>query len=322
MDLATLFNTGSIFNQTNVTGGQQPHTDHMIKRNRQQITPFFNHQNPGRDQRHGQTNANGQSRSGAGFHHQSAMHPFNGRAHHIQPHAPAGNFGNDSTGREARLQNQRMQLGFIQGSSLFTGIELAFHGLLTNGGIIQALAVVGNIEGDPICRLGNTNLNLPDSRFSMNLTLIRRFNAMINGIAQQVHEGRFHLFDDAFIDHNVAAAQMQINLLPLLVRQIVHHARKELQQRTGRKQAEVANARFDFGGHQIQTRTVFGKSTGQIDQIVEYVIKRRTHMPCPLDERLQLILQTQHMATAHHQFPGLAQQKIKATRLNAQGINM
>ncbi len=145
------------------------------------------------------------------------------RLHHVHADAAAGDVGDFRLGREARHEDQMQALVGAQAGGGF-GVDQA----LVAGDFAQALgvdagAVVLDFDADVVAFLLRRQAHMAATRFAGGFAQGRRFDAVVDGVAHQVHQRVGQGFDQIAVQLRFGADQFQFHFLGQGARHIAGH---------------------------------------------------------------------------------------------------
>src|SRR5690606_9993481 len=95
---------------------------------------------------------------------------------------------------------------------------------LPNGGIVQAAAVVGEVDGDLVADLLHGKRDLADVVLAGSATLLDGLDAVCDRVAQHVLDGDGHALEYAAVDLDAAAADVEVDAFALVLGALAHDA--------------------------------------------------------------------------------------------------
>ena len=107
---------------------------------------------------------------------------------------------------------------------------------------MKASAVVLDVDEDLRPLLPRADEQPAGGRLALALTLLRRLDAVIDGVSHQMNERLAELFKDLLVESGGRAFETEFRLLAKVAAEIAHHAEKRLENRRQRQQAQVADA--------------------------------------------------------------------------------
>ena len=148
--------------------------------------------------------------------------------HHIQTDAPAGNFADSLRGGESRLENHFEKIFDFETIGFVWGEKFPFNGTAANPFDIQSPTVVANFDNR--VRSPFVSANFDGSRFRLALlaTFFREFDAVIEGIANQVEQGIVKLVGNFAIEQEFGPGELQAYGFFLHPGELLHHHGKAL----------------------------------------------------------------------------------------------
>src|SRR3990167_4668392 len=108
--------------------------------------------------------------------------------HHVHADPAAGHIGDLGLGRETRGEDQVVAFELVEPIGRVLVQQALLHGLVAQYIGVHALAVVGNRQEDVIAFLLGRQHHLAAARLARGLALFRGFDAMVDGVAHQVHQ--------------------------------------------------------------------------------------------------------------------------------------
>ncbi len=149
-------------------------------------------------------------------------------AHDGEAESATGDLGDDGAGREIGLEDQLQRARIVD---FFRGL-CAQHATLGGSGLeprhVDAGTIIGEFDAH-VAAVHRCHCELDGGarRLAGLLASLRSFNAMVDGVAQQVHQRILHLLEDAPVDFDLAAQQREFHVLALIARQIAHQFREQ-----------------------------------------------------------------------------------------------
>jgi hypothetical protein len=145
------------------------------------------------------------------------------RADHIHANAPPGNIG-DGLGRgKAGLEDQIQRFPVAQLSSLFGGKQSFVNGFLFDPRHVDACAVVADFYVDLAALVVGPQGKRPLGCLARAGAHIRRLDAVVAGVPNQMDQGVLNGFDNGSIQLRVRALHLQPDLLTKSDGHIPHH---------------------------------------------------------------------------------------------------
>jgi len=151
---------------------------------------------------------------------QQAHHVLNG----VQPHATPRNLGHDVTQAEPRQKQKGQQFFFAQLRHRRLGRQLTLNDSAAQTIQINTGPVIAQFKHQQTGLMGDAQADQTFGRFTRKQPLLRSFDAVIDGITQQMDQWRFKLFQYIAVDLSFFAFDFQANLLAQGAAQITHHA--------------------------------------------------------------------------------------------------
>ena len=151
---------------------------------------------------------------------------FDIRAHDVHADAAAGDVRDDLGRREAGLEDEAIDLFLAHGAQVLLGSETLRNHLLLDALDVEALAVVGDVDGDLACFMCCRDADLAHFGLALGRTLFRPLDAVVGTVADEVGEGIANDFDELAIKLGVGTFGDEFDVLAKLSRKLAHEARQ------------------------------------------------------------------------------------------------
>jgi len=144
--------------------------------------------------------------------------------HRIQADTTARHFGDLVAQTEARQEQEGQQLGFAH---LRYGVgrrQAALDDVALEALKVDARAIIAQFEDQQPGLVRGAQADRTSLRFARQQAPLGQFNAMVDGIAQQMGQGRFEFFQHITIDLGFLAFDVQMHLLAKRTPEVTNHA--------------------------------------------------------------------------------------------------
>ena len=193
--------------------------------------------------------------------------------HHIHADAAAGHRGDRLRRREAGMEDELRHLGVGHLVDLGLARDVALHGLAADGGEIEALAVIGDLDRDRATFVIGGEADRAAGRLAGRLPVGGGFDAVVGRIAHHVGERVLDDLEDLTVQLGLGAAHDELDLLAEFRRQVANHARQLLPGIADRLHARLHDAFLQLGRHMaeaLQGNLVGGivVATGDLEELV------------------------------------------------------
>src|SRR5215472_6842318 len=149
------------------------------------------------------------------------------RADHVEADAAAGEFGFHGGGGKAGVEKLFAQVAFGEAIRGFVRNEAAIDGTLLDTGIVNATAVVFDFDVDVVAAVIGTEGDLALLGFARGGADMREFDAVRDGIADEVNERIGDLLDDVVVEFGIAAGEVEFDELLRRFGGIANRAREQ-----------------------------------------------------------------------------------------------
>ncbi len=146
----------------------------------------------------------------------------------IEPHAASRDFGDLVLHREARQKQELQQFVLTERAGSLAAGETALHDRLPQLVDIDAAAVIGHDDMKCACAVMSFEAHDAFRFLAGGATFVRRSDAVIDGVAQQMTERGVELLQNVAIHLRVGADDFEPHLLSQRASDVAHHARKPL----------------------------------------------------------------------------------------------
>ena len=144
--------------------------------------------------------------------------------HDVEPDSTAGDLADRGRRREAGRKHQLV--GPLDVDGLIRADKSALHRHRTNAFGIDAPPVVAHVDHDRVPLLIRGERHAADRRLPEFRTLLRRLDAMVERIADDVHQRVGELLDHHLVELRVLAAQHELDFLVQLARDLADRSRE------------------------------------------------------------------------------------------------
>ncbi|MNF33930.1 hypothetical protein D3C84_147610 [compost metagenome] len=172
--------------------------------------------------------------------------------HHVHAHAATRHVGDLGLGREARGEDQVVALELVEPVGRVLVQQALFHGLGAQHVGVHALAVIGDRQEDMIAFLLGRQHHLAAARLAGGLAFLGGFDAMVDGVAHQVHQRIGQRLDQVLVEVGFFADQLQIDLFLQAARQIADQAREAAEDLLDRLHARLHHRRLQIRGDHVK----------------------------------------------------------------------
>ena len=146
-------------------------------------------------------------------------------------------------------------------------------------------AVVGDFDDDLIAFVIGVELQRAGARFAARFAHVRRFDAVIDAVAHEVHERFADFVDDRLVEVGVAAVDLELHFFIARFREVAHHPREPVEHVADRHHADFHDRFLDLVGRAREQRRRLGEILGQTARRRSYRCSRRCCGPasrrCP-----------------------------------------
>ena len=206
-------------------------------------------------------------------------------AHHVHADAAAGHLGDLVGGREARAEDELVDLRFGQPADLGFGRESLGERRRLDPRGVEAATVVGDLDHDVAALVAGRQPDRATLRLAGGAALGRRLEAMIGGIAHHVDQRIADEVEHLPVELGLVTLHLDVDWLAQFGRQIAHDPRQLLPSVADRLHPRLQNAFLQFGG--------------DVRQPLQRSVEFRILMPPPdLDE---LIARQHELGNHRHQ---------------------
>ena len=144
----------------------------------------------------------------------------------VHADAAAADLGDLAGGAEAGVEDEVEGIAFAQALGLLGGDDAAIDGLADHGGQIDAAAVVAGFDDHLVALVIGVEADGSLGRLAGGDAVERRLDAVIDGVAQQVHHGFGQGVQNALVEVGVFAFDDDVDLAAGLLGGVAHHARQ------------------------------------------------------------------------------------------------
>ena len=174
---------------------------------------------------------------------------------HVHADAAAGNGCYRRGGRETGQEDQPQQALRTHPRGLLRRDEALFDGAIADAFGVDAAAVIADLHIDlpPFVVGAETDAAL--RLLSRRQALRRRFNAVVDGVANQMRQRVADGFDQGLVQFGLAAFGFQMDFLAAGLRGVAHQAREAIPDIADRLQPRLHDGFLQFRGYQIELAT-------------------------------------------------------------------
>ena len=240
---------------------------HGVQRNGVHLAGHIDHQSV--DDRQGQRQAQGEARALAhfGIGVDAAFEIFDVGAHHVHAHAAPGNIRDFFGGGEARRENQFHGLTVIQLRRFLGRDDALADSHFAHFIRVNALAVVFNLNGDGIALVKGAQGDLALGRLARSNSHVFRFNAVVHGVADQMHQGIADNLHHALVQFRFFAFHDQIDFLAAFARKVADQAGEARKDRRNGHHADFHDGVLQIVGNTGHGVGGFRKALGHFRNI-------------------------------------------------------
>ena len=217
--------------------------------------------------------------------------------HHVHAHAAARDRGSDFLGREARQEHQL--IGVFVALGAVVADQALVDRLLAQLDRVHALAVVLQHDHDAVGLLPGLEQDEGLGRLAGGDPLLGRFDAVVEGVAQHVHQRIVQAVHHHAVDFGLGAFDGQLDVLAQVFGQLAHQAREFLEQAAHRLHAGCERRALQLG--RVARGALQGLAQG-----------RDQHRGLAFElELLQALEQHRGLVGGLHRFAGHFEQRIE-----------
>jgi hypothetical protein len=140
---------------------------------------------------------------------ESAAELLDVRIDYIETHSTPGDLRHLLHGAESRLEDQLEE--FLVGQLRAGGDHVLLHRHLVDGILIEAVAVVRDLDDDLGTRTGDRDAQRANLALARLLALLGRLDTVVHGVAQQMLQRRRDAFQDSPVESDVLAFDLQLH---------------------------------------------------------------------------------------------------------------
>ncbi len=180
----------------------------------------------GTDDRHSDRQLEHKSRSlaGAAGNADRAAHRVHHALNHIKPDAAAGDLGDVLLGREPREEEKIEQLGLAEPGGHRGGGQPTLDDLGAQSLQVNAAAIIGKDDLEHPRSMARLQADGPDRGLAGCAAVVRRFETMVQCIADQMVERRLEPIEDVAVDAGGLTDDLKPRLLAELTSQVTNQA--------------------------------------------------------------------------------------------------
>ena len=227
------------------------------------------------DDRERERDLHAHGRAGARFrlHVDGAADFFDVGFDDVHADAAAGDVGDFFGGGEAGQEDEVDAFALAHARGLFRRDQAFFDGFAADFVGVEAAAVVGNFDDDLSAFVKGAQEQAALGGFAGGHAPFGLFDAVIDGIANDVREGIFDGLDDGFVEFGFFAFHLDADLLAAHRGDVAHGAREFAPDVADRLHARFHHAFLQFGGDEVEPLAgreqtgVFG-GVGELEDLV------------------------------------------------------
>ena len=149
---------------------------------------------------------------------------------------------------EAALENQRNRFAVFQRVGVLRRNQGQLDGLLFHALGVNAAPIVLNFDNDLIALVARRHGNDSLTRFPCLFALFRRFDAVINRVADEMNQRLAQHIHDGFVQFRFRAENPHVHVFSGVAGEIAHHARKTVHDLRDRHHADAHRAFLHLAG--------------------------------------------------------------------------
>ena len=195
------------------------------------------------------------------------------RLDHVHPDSAPANIGNLFCGRKTRMEDQVIDLVVCHGIPVRD--QPLAQSFVDNDLAVEPASVVLDFHIHIAAALKSVEHQLAMGRLPRLDTLLHRFDAMVHGVAQQMHERFVERVEDILVQLRVFALKLQIDFLAKLQGQVPHRSGEPMEHNTHRNHPGLHDARLQIArnaGRLIDPAFQFRKQGGLSVSIVQVIV--------------------------------------------------
>ena len=201
-------------------------------------------------------------------------------AHHIKTHAAPGDVADGLGGGESGFEDEVQDLVARHGGALGGGDEAGGDGLGGDPFLVQPAPVVGEHDRDRIARLPRGNRQQSDLALALLQARVRRFDPVVDGIADDVGERIADRLDHLAVEFDIAAVKIDHHLLAEFGAEVAHKPGEGTEQGLDplhpHPRDRVAHVGED-GGEALE-RAIDGRLVARLPQPVGEIVAGEHHV--------------------------------------------
>src|SRR6266700_4596247 len=170
----------------------------------------------------------------------AAAQRFDVATDHVQADASPGDVGDPFCGGEPRLHDEAQD--FLVAQVLYWRGEAALDGASENLLAVQPAAVVRHFDHDTARLVVGVEPHLTAGRLATLTPHFRRFDPVVEGVSDQMHERIADQFDHRLVQLGLGAGEDELDVLAELAGQIVYEAIEAVERFADRHHAQLQGA--------------------------------------------------------------------------------
>ena len=183
---------------------------------------------------------------------------FDGVVDDIHPDAAAAHVGDLLGRREARMEDQIVDLRLLHPFELAFGFDAFLDGLLLEHLRIETGTVVGDLDVDVIAVAGRRQRDVAGWIFALLLAFLRRLDPVVDRVAQHVDQGVADLGEDGAVELDILAGDGEVHLFAGLTGDIPHQPREGVDDLRQRDEPHVHRRILEVAGDLVELVEVVG----------------------------------------------------------------
>ncbi|MNV33560.1 hypothetical protein D3C71_1249310 [compost metagenome] len=176
------------------------------------------------------------------------------RLHHVHAHAATGNVSHFLLGGEAGQEHQVQALLAGQAGGGFRIDQALLARFLAQPLGVDAGAVVLHFDADVVAFLLCRQAHVAHPRLALRFAQVRHFHAMVDGVADQVHQRVGQRFDQVAVELGLCADQFQVHFLLQRTCNVARHLREAREHLADRLHAGAHHRRLQARSGDVQRR--------------------------------------------------------------------
>ena len=172
-------------------------------------------------------------------------------ADNVHADAASGNIGNLLRSREARQEDEADRIRIVETICLLLRNHALLDRLAADLARINARAVIRDHDDDVVPLMPRDETDFTDARLSLFLACIRALNAVVERVAQEVHDRIADLVDNGTIQLGLLTLDREVDLLAEFLGYVAHHSGEAVEHRTDRDHADLHNNILQIARHTV-----------------------------------------------------------------------